>query len=558
MWQDRELCLHKLEMRLFGKTMPNFTPETLNKPGETSPSDRDGPIAEVQVEAVEPPDIPRRPFSPKTKLDKKPLWSNLLVALAAIVVILACAVWIFSLRINSVVSNSMAPLLQGDGAEGDRVLCWMWPLPRELPRWDIAVFAGPAIPAADRAGTGTPGSDTDLTIKRIVGLGGERLVIRNGDIWTATAADQRYRRAVKPDWVQRPLWIGVYAEDFTDPDLEAFRHFWREDGAGEMRIREGLLHLDPGAGGKRLTYKALARSGQFGELELELPGIPDRYVLDQEVIFHCRNAACGQYFPCRADNQKIIGRCPACRTMNYETRVVRYGSRSGLPEVGPDAIGDLPQGDPLHFRLAPFYYVPDLRLRLELRPDSAATDCQILLAGAGSGAVLQLSAAGMRVNGKTVPGVDFALDKWTGLEFYRVDGVVRLFVNGATAPVFEADLGPGEMEEARHPGLPSGVALNVAGAGLAVRSLSLDRDVHYLTVAETGVITIPDALAADGGVEIPRGTFLPLGDNTPLSLDGRSWGPLPWGTLRGFALYLASPKERAKWVGFKRPLSLGF
>ncbi len=516
------------------------------------PPGRDETIAEVEVEVekLEPLAAPRPPSTPKNRHGNKQLGLTLLTAFASIAVIIACGVWVFSLRINSVVSNSMAPLLQGNSAEGDRVLCWMWPLPQELRRWDIAVFQSPPNPAADPGEAGTPGPDTDLSIKRIVGMGGERLVIRNGDIWVRKNGEVQYRRAVKPDRVQRPLWIGVYAEDFHDPDLEPFRHFWREDGPGTLRIQEGILHLDPAGGEKRLSYRPLARAGQFGETEHELPGIPDRYVLEQAVIFHCRNAACGEYFPGRADSQKILGRCPRCRVMNYETGVVRYGSRSGLPEIGPDAAGELFQGDPEHIRLASFHYVADLRFCLELKPASSGAVCQIILTGAGADLVLRLAAEGVTVNGKSVPGTAFPPDKWTGLEFYRADGLTRLFVNGGPAPWFEAAVAAGELTPAEDPGRPTGVALTVAGAGLTVRKLRLDRDVHYLTVEETGILTVPDFLDPDGGLEIPRGAFLPLGDNAPMSLDGRNWGPLPWSSLRGFALYIASPKERAKWIGW--------
>lgn len=80
---------------------------------------------------------------------------------------------------------------------GDRILVNKWIYDITSPnRWDVAVFRDPANPLTNY-------------IKRVVGLPGESVLIRDGDVYI----DGRIAR--KPQGVQRALWQPVYEQDWT-------------------------------------------------------------------------------------------------------------------------------------------------------------------------------------------------------------------------------------------------------------------------------------------------------------------------------------------------------
>ena len=59
----------------------------------------------------------------------------------------------------------------------------------------------------------------------------------------------------------------------------------------------------------------------------------------------------------------------------------------------------------------------------------------------------------------------------------------------------------------------------------------------------------PDAW---GPTTVPRGTFLALGDNRDDSRDSRTWGPVPFGQVKGRALFVywsREPRERDRFTG---------
>ncbi len=473
-----------------------------------------------------------------------------IVAIATACIVAASAFWLFGFRLTTVVSNSMAPTFSGTAGRRDQILCGLLPyFYRDPKRWEIIVFNAPKRAENGTYGPFETGGESGLTIKRLVGLPDERLAIRNGDIWTRPLAGGAYVRAVKPDRVQRALWISVYGEDFNDPDPGIFRHYWREDGNGEWRLgADRILRAAPAAGAYILAFKPMVRAGTLGDSEMPLPGIPDRYVLAQEVFFHCANPACRNYFSLDIDSQKILGRCPACKTVNYEPGIVDYTFRSGLAEIGPYAAGDVKQGDQKHFRTNSYYFVPDLRLRAECMLASPDSICRFALAHGDEADVLGIAKEGMTVNGVPVPGVAVKTGEWLSVEFYRADGAVRLFVNGGDKPVFDRILSSEPIAEESGEGIPGNVAMEVEGGEVAFRSIRIDRDIYYFSGEEMRIANYLNAMEKGGEIDIPQGTFLPLGDNTTVSLDGRSWGPVEDYLLRGVALRIWRPAERAGWI----------
>lgn len=485
---------------------------------------------------------------------RRRFWLNAAVIGLTLAAILAAAFWLFSFRIFNIGSNSMAPTLRGMAGNRDHLLCWMLAYHYRQPqRWEVAFFETPSNAASQELLPGLhTGGETGMTIKRIVGLPGERLALADGDIWTRPLrGGGEFTRRTKSDHLQRGLWIPVYSEDFSDIRTDEFLYHWNKSGDGEAAVApDRTLRFAPAGGLLRLRYRPMIRVGGSGGHRLEeLPGIPDRYVLYQEVVFHCGTPDCGTAFSLWVEDQKIQGRCPACGEMALENRVASYGFRSGLAEIGPYAVGRVQQTDPNHFRANSYFFVPDLRVRLEMALAGADSACLVELEEEDRRETLAIDASGMTVNGQKVAGVAGPRPgEFVRIEFYRADGVLRLFVNGAAAPAFQGPVGDPRKPARENTVSATGLSLAARGGGLTVREIGVDRDIYYFSGSEHAILNYLSGMEESGEVDIPEGKFLPLGDNSTVSLDGRSWGPIDISLLRGTAIRIWRPKERVGWI----------
>lgn len=489
------------------------------------------------------------------KLRRKRRRNNVLAVAITACIVLASGVWIASIRFYNVSSNSMYPTLRGGPVERDRVLCWISAYYFHPPkRWETAVFQTPPNSRNVELMPGFhTGGESGITVKRLVGLGGERVWLAGGDVWTkplAGAGD--FVRQVKPEPVQREMWIGVYDEDFSDIRLvDDLSLFWQFAGDGVARL-DGVnaLVLDPAGGEFGMTYVPQTRAGGNGADMMRLAGVPDRYVLDQTVVFGCPNSECRTVFETRVANQKIQGRCPVCGLLSPETAVAFYEYRSGLPETGPHHAGFSPpiQGDERHFRSNSYNFVPDLRLIVEVRPLEAAAACRLALHGDGRTVEAEVGVGWTAVDDAVAEEGGLRADDWTRLEFHRVDGMVRLFVGEERTPVHESRLLPAGEPSPEAGRSASGAGLFALDGRLAVRRIALDRDVYYYGGREQGILNYLTAMTRGGEIDVGDGTFLPLGDNTTVSLDGRSWGPVPMANLRGLAVLIWRPAERRRLI----------
>lgn len=483
------------------------------------------------------------------KRRRRRFWLNGVILGVTLLIIASAGFWLFSMRILNIGSNSMAPTLRGTLGNRDHVLCWMLPYRYRGPqRWEICVFDTPSNSTSQEIIPGLhTGGESGMTIKRIVGLPGERLAMGNGDIWTRGLNGGEYVRQVKPDNVQRGVWIPVYGEDFSDVRLDEFLYYWAQNGDGDLAIREGGLRMTPRGDGVAIEYHPLIRTGGSGARNLTLlPGIPDRYVLHQEVVINCRTPDCGTAFGVWVDSQKIQGRCPKCGQVTFESGVAAYGFRSGLAEIGPFAVGRVAQTDPNHFRSNSYFFVPDLRVRLEIMLPTARASCLVKLKEGDRVDTLRVAADGMEVNGKRVAGAPAPkIGEYAHIEFYKLDGALRLFVDKSLKPAYDQVVRTEGKPERENILVRTGVAIAAEGGELAIRGIVLDRDIYYFSGSEHAIANYLSGMEERGEVDIPAGRFLPLGDNTTVSLDGRSWGPLDIGLLRGTAIRIWRPKERA-------------
>jgi signal peptidase I len=149
------------------------------------------------------------------------------------------------------------------------------------------------------------------------------------------------------------------------------------------------------------------------------------------------------------------------------------------------------------------------------------------------------------------------------LRFANVDERLVLWVDGdlpfdnGVTYLAPAELGPTKKNDLEEP-----ASIGVRGAGVAVRKLKLYRDTYY-TVGGVKEHTSPHERDVQGFEATDPNTwldlndppfvtlyvqpdhFLCLGDNSPESSDGRSWGAVPRRLLLGRALLVYYPFGRA-------------
>ena len=130
---------------------------------------------------------------------------------------------------------SMAPTLRGAERLGDRILVDKFIYKARAPRrWEVIVFRYPL-------------DQTTNYIKRLIGLPGEKVTIRDGDIWI----NDRIER--KPRALQNGIWISLYPVS-RDP-YNAMGEDYRAPGRFETEERQPLedsaWEAAPGAGQTR-------------------------------------------------------------------------------------------------------------------------------------------------------------------------------------------------------------------------------------------------------------------------------------------------------------------
>jgi signal peptidase I len=193
-------------------------------------------------------------------MQRRHLRHLVLVALAVGLVLVIRAHVLGSYRIPT---DSMAPTFLGDPESGDRVLVDKTRFLRRAPsRWMLAVFRRPG--------------DANTYVKRLVGLPGDRLLIRDGDIYNQGAL------LIKPDAVVEETLVPVYDE--APPRADGFRSFWIETaGAIGRDPRQSYLDFEPDDGHSafetrdEITDGHLDRDGRLrpgrnvvGDLELRI------------------------------------------------------------------------------------------------------------------------------------------------------------------------------------------------------------------------------------------------------------------------------------------------
>jgi signal peptidase I len=451
---------------------------------------------------------------------------------------------------------------------GDRILVskFAYDLPGASPRrWDVIVFK-------------YPGNAKQNYIKRLIGLPGEKILIRHGNIYVTHKddgpnADPQIARKTEHSPAKLKAMLQVVDDtDFIPAELAAagWPSRWQQvpvEAAAHWRVGgdDGLFESDGKPGETWLRYSHV---------------VPDDAVwldlADWQSI--------GKIDAVDGDQAAVVR-----RMMNVEAPF-DHGEESDVLQVR-ELLAALDANDNgifdpdekktalLHHRrgelirdsyaynsangaLSGTYWVGDLALECELDVKGAQGqvllklvrggahyDCRIdvktgtatLSIDSGSGTFTgRDEAAGKEVSFKQPRSADCGL-RGAGryqIRFSNVDNELMLWVNDQPAtfdgPTTYADSGP-VQESTTTPDdfLPVGVGSD--GAALSISRLKVLRDVYYVAVSNFGKGERNHGSDAPEGVELPfdelpntggflgHDQYLPLGDNSPASLDSRLW-----------------------------------
>lgn len=491
------------------------------------------------------------------------------IAVLAGAVIIAVAIKTFLLDVYLIPSGSMETALHGRPDGGDRIFCSkIHYYFRDIKRWEVAVFEFPYEAArVNDSLRNTEGYRNQNFVKRIVGLPGENLAIARGDIWTKPISGGEYVRQVKPDRVQRDMWLNVYEQNFADISLDELSFFWNISRPEQFDLVRGQpLRFKPSGDGQAatLTYRPRVPAGAKKDSMPELPGIPDRYTLRQPVQFMCNNKVgvnddhCGHIFVQTFQTQNMQARCPLCGNLEAETSAAYYHRRSGLPEVGRYAVEPIAalQGEDVMPRDIDYHIVPDLRSVANITFQDEKSWYAVTLSEDKRRVQAVFNADGvvkLRINGAASRPEHRALaplktGRKHAIEFYIVDGTARVFVDSTTTPLLDVQIWNDKRPLATRLPAASGVELAFGGGASSVSGLNIDRDIFYYSSWERRTLNPFMFMSPRGEALINNDSFFPMGDHCPSSYDARSWGPVPLSNLLGPALFIWWPPEHIKTI----------
>lgn len=539
-------------------------------PPRQDPSER---ILEVLGAADDPAERPR----PQWQRRLNRFCENWIFAL-----IIAFGIRHFGVELFRIPSASMEPMLLGDPGfgKGDFVVVdKLTTRFREVQRWDVAVFQYPvpevesslgsrARPAltADGRRLDHPVANPLLGsnfVKRVVVLPGEEFYIQGGDVFLR-GQDGRFTIARKPATLQERLWQRIYAAGAQPGYLP-----WTAAGGSRIAADGDRLDLVLDAAGVRFTQPLRNVYLKEGPVAVrQLGGLDWTKIegLGMTTPQFTLGGITGTIWQLDRFELKRL-------TSADEDDPTRRGTP--LNELMQEWVGDLRIG----FTVAelsgaatvtlasrsPAAVEPERTLDLELRPDGWT------LRGSGSASALAASGSGatagrrfdlahcdgevvVRIDGAEAarmavpwcdpnrhqPGIAFA-----GTGAIRLAGLVverdlhysrKGFLAEAPKQAARPDMAPPERGEQADTQYASQVRLP-----RTVRAQLLGKAADDLTPREAVAAL---GTGADNPARSPPGGYLMLGDNSPLSLDGREWGFVPAENLRGRGWLVVFPPQR--------------
>lgn len=386
--------------------------------------------------------------------------------------------------------------------EGDQLLVYKNAFSLQTPeRWEVVVFRNPTRP-------------TQAYVKRIVGLPGEDIQILGGDVY-ANGDIQR-----KDLERQRAIRIPVYDYDYHPQNDATWRPRWLAS-PGWMSAANRFEFSPPDVSAEAalswLTYRHWIRSGGTHETSVPLESWPEDVQMPS-----------GVFIPLTYDAEKRQLTCSGALSRELRDRLLVQTDdpdfvrtiRRIYDESHVIPVSDL-YGYNRHAGTASHVGVSDLMIqaqvtigagegRLVVQMDDGRHVVQTVFDP--SSQELRLHVDGSETPARSVPWPAEQRDRPFHLEMSTFDRQVLVAIDGqpAFAPWCEADAPLPQAAAPRHP-------VRFGAAGLAVRldSLALYRDVYYTRGGGRNGVDAPYRLDQD--------EYFVLGDNSPVSLDSRSW-----------------------------------
>jgi signal peptidase I len=439
----------------------------------------------------------------------------------------------FAVEGSSVGSRAVCPNCDEPGIpvddfpvyEGDHLLVHRGLYDFRAPRrWEVIVFQNPAKPR-------------QAYVKRLVGLPGESVQIRGGDVYIAGEIQ------TKDYATQCGVRIPVYDHDFRpsagSPEWKARWQVPRESRS--WRETEGKFRFSPGTkSGKSpgapsgkpaeypgdyewVNYRHWIRSGGSHKTSVPFAGWSDaldRFTQGFSPLVYdaaSRSLICRGAMPVDLRDQ-MLAACddPECQTAIadlYESShiapiVDQYGynpqAGSGEPPSAaktPHEVRDLMLSLQVQFRSGPGSFV------LDMSDGTSKFHCVLN----GESRQVQLWDSRRKRLLRTAHWEGDWEQKPVHLEMSLMDRQVLVALNGKVS--FEPFRYPAPARQGETPWIP--VRFGARGTGVEVSGLKLYRDVFY---AET-----KEGRAVDQPLRLRSNEFFVLGDNSPVSFDSRSW-----------------------------------
>jgi signal peptidase I len=482
---------------------------------------------------------PRELKSKKEKKKKKHKGRELVECLL-VAGILALTIRQFGFQIFKIPTRSMEPALYGNEYYGDRVVAMMWYNRGklglklgEVRRWQVLVFNHKI-----------EGKPTNY-IKRVVGLPGEHVEIRDGDVWVAAAGEENLKIARKPRGLQEDLWIKLCDLDFSDP--RRMPYYWDATPEESAEVKDGKLLL-------RSTPEKMSR------LEWRSRGgIDNRFIRLTVKRVTCENKIkdkagkeriCGREFKAVFDTARPLVFCP-----NPECKKPVWG----VHDKGGEGL--LVRDTPKTRHMSNYWTehedggtdVPDIRLKMDFEALEGAGKIEAVLTCRAErfGLVIPLGGRESKVElyREVRPGKREIVGQKTltltagsrhRLELINVDAEVRAEIDG--------------VEIGTHPYVPpdpgrSDVDITVSGSlQLAIDNLRLYRDIYYGHTTGRPHEDWKETGRMSSGMILPEKSYFFLGDNSLASADGRAFGPKKERDIVARGLFVAWPLSRMHWI----------
>jgi signal peptidase I len=367
-------------------------------------------------------------------------------------------------------------------------------------RWDVIVFQY--------------NRETNY-IKRLIGLPGEKIEIRRGDLYVARP-DEDFkieRKSARPG-VQEVLWTKIHDIDIPEKgygNVPAWKEVFPKPGM----LPSGAWRWD-GSDHRWSVNTGTAAEKKIAAIRYMRP-IKDFY--NYNILYRKYRGAAPEV---EVGDKKVA----------FGARIPREGTGWVGAEIGSGTLAfqvRIPVGKPSPERPATLR-----RLVPVTNPDLYSADRDTI---GGESFSRSVEAA--------IP-----LEKVTRVEFEVVDARAAVRIDGVEILAIEYDLEQIEKESPNISLEPKGPNDNTVfllagdGAACGLESIRLWRDIYYTQVDRTpfaehpfGVEKSPVALAAGGDED----EYFACGDNSPASSDGRFWGSIPERNLMGRALLVFWP-----------------